>query len=151
MKLISATLSPRLLPLATALLLAPLASQAQSTFSIGPQLGVNLSSALVEGEEAPEPKHRVGALVGFTASIGAGHFAVQPSLLYSQRGFSLEEKETETVPGFGTVSADTKATLKFDYLELPLLAVFRQQEDGSGIDQPAEQQSHECVLPHDVV
>lgn len=138
MKLISTTLFSRLTPLAAALLLAPLAGQAQSTVSFGPRLGLNLSTVQVEGEDMLEDPtadrhYRLGAQVGLAADIRFGHFAVQPALLYSQRGFdikeSLSEKDRFTT---ATYTYDAKGKFKFDYLEFPIQAVYSQREDGTG-------------------
>lgn len=100
--------------------------QAQSAFSIGPRLGINMATVSASGDNAAEanPKNLFGPQVGLTADVNFdGNFSFQPSLLFSQKGFKTEESGTETFNGI-TMTYSGKSTTHINYLELPLNVVF---------------------------
>ena len=101
-------------------------AQAQSTISFGPRVGGNLSTVAISGEDADgaNPKQIVGFQLGVTADIQlATNFALQPSLLFSQKGFKLEESGSYSANGI-TATYSEKRTLKVNYVELPLNFVY---------------------------
>jgi hypothetical protein len=61
------------------------AAQAQVTFGIGPKVGYNLVNVRYRDAAAPNQRagYRSGLEAGLMASVGFGHFAVQPAVLYS--------------------------------------------------------------------
>ncbi|RZK26775.1 MAG: PorT family protein, partial [Hymenobacter sp.] len=62
---------------------------------------------------------------------GVGHFAVQPAALYSQRGFTLRQSGSYGLyDPANTYTHD--ASVRFDYLMLPLNLAYTQRADGQG-------------------
>jgi hypothetical protein len=100
------------------------AVQAQVRVSIGPQLGVNVSSTPYATYYRPDGVHttaRTGIEVGAVASIGWGHWALQPALLFSQKGFNMNDEYTDEytisgVPGNYSSTYSTTAEYCFNYL-----------------------------------
>jgi len=111
---------------------AATAAQAQVTFGIGPKVGYNLVSVRYRDAAAPDQRagYRSGLETGLMASIGFGHFAVQPAVLYSQRGFTLLQSGT-----YAPYSPDAyrhDVGVRFDYLLLPLNLAYTQHANGQG-------------------
>ncbi|RZK86666.1 MAG: PorT family protein [Hymenobacter sp.] len=94
--------------------------QAQTRISIGPRLGGNLATGTF-----------LGVQVGIAASIGSGHWAVQPALVFTQKG--LRQKVTINY-SFGTLSAQENDQIdcRVHYLELPINVVYSLGQDGNG-------------------
>jgi hypothetical protein len=101
-------------------------AQAQTTFSIGPRLGLNMATVATSGPDTRDvdAKNTFGAQVGVTANVGFGeHFAFQPSVLFAQKGFKTSESGTESFNGVTiTYSGNTKTAV--NYLEVPLNFVY---------------------------
>lgn len=98
-----------------------LALAAFAQISIGPRAGINLASWSLGGEIAedlPSAKSRLSYLFGAVAEIRINdNFAVQPELLFVQKGARFEESETD--PVLGTASYEfTAVTNNF---EIPVL------------------------------
>lgn len=119
------------------------AVRAQVRASIGPQLGANVSSTPYATYYRPDAFHtmaRTGVEVGAMASISTGHWALQPALLFSQRGFKIDDKYTDEqtvigitgIPGRYYSSYSTKDEYRFNYLTLPLNIAYTQRADGRG-------------------
>lgn len=128
---------PSSLLLAGGLLLLASAAQAQVTFALGPRLGLNVSSAPFKDEKRSYTTHnRLGAEAGFVANIGFGHFALQPGLLYSQKGFSINDTYTSTYTS-STYSETTRTTLdeqyRLNYVTVPLHFAYALHADGQGL------------------
>lgn len=113
------------LGLTAVLALAATSAQAQATISFGPRVGVNLSSASISGPdtEGISPKSIFGGQLGATADVRFGNFAVQPSLVFSRKGFQLTQSGSETFNG-ATATYSDKRTLNINYLELPVNFVY---------------------------
>lgn len=112
--------------LITGLAGAATTAQAQSTISFGPRIGGNLATVSLSGDniDGANPKQIGGFQFGVTADINlTGHLALQPSLLFSQKGFKVEESGSSTNNGVTATYSD-KRTLKINYLELPLNFVY---------------------------
>ena len=115
-------------------------AQAQVTFGIGPRLGANLSNASFKESFAPDvpthdvpTKYRTGLEVGLVAAIGYGHFVLQPAVLYSQKGFTIQNTHQELSPnGYTTLEMSHDDTFRFNYLNLPLNLTYAQNADGQG-------------------
>jgi hypothetical protein len=110
--------------------------QAQTTFSLGPQIGLNITTAtyshnnasFYDFSTAPLP----GLEAGLLATIGFGHFLLQPALLYSQKGFILKGTLLPTTsPSSRPIAA--QVTSQLNYLTLPLNFVYTQKADGEGL------------------
>ncbi|WP_171025465.1 porin family protein [Hymenobacter jeollabukensis] len=116
------------------LLLAAATSQAQTSFRIGPRVGFNQSFG---GFEYPGDNYlkvtnssRSGAEVGVAAQIGLGtHWAVQPALLYSQKGFAFEEDAYDAPYNY---TYHGEYSFRFNYLTVPLNLLYSTGEGGQG-------------------
>ena len=112
---------------AGSLLLASTA-QAQTTFSIGPRLGLNVSTAHLPVNYAGPYTRRAGFEAGLTSNVQFGHFAFQPSVLFSQKGYATSGNQ---------ISIDTPVTydeqVRLNYLTVPLNLAFTLGKDGQGL------------------
>lgn len=111
---------------------------AQTTFSIGPQLGVNTFTTRYEGNPNAfgstfrTPNYKQGFEAGIKAVIGRKHFAVQPALLYTQKRFGLTAAYTEPVYG-GTLDRTIDDDFKLNYLCLPINFAYSLGKNGQGL------------------
>jgi hypothetical protein len=97
---------------------APAAAQGVSW---GVKGGVNFATLSADGEPKPEFQYRIGLIAGgfFTWPMGS-HLDVQPELLFSQQGATLD--------AFGADS-----TIKTDYLVAPILVRYKLNSSGRGL------------------
>ena len=87
-------------------------ASAQRTTTVGPVLGLNI--ATFGGDDAVNVDSRTGFLVGGFAAFGLSErFALEPSLLYTQKGGQVEFEE------------GAEGTIKLTYFQVPVLARFR--------------------------
>lgn len=117
------------------LVLAAATVQAQATFRIGPQVGVNQSFGRFEypGDDYKTVTNssRSGAEAGLVAQVGLGsHWAVQPAVLYSQKGFAFEE-DAYDAPYNYTYHGEYR--FRFNYLTVPLNLVYSSAAGGQGL------------------
>jgi hypothetical protein len=110
-------------------------AQAQTTFSLGPQVGLNVTTATYSHNAvSPYDLHTAPLSrleVGLVATMGAGHFLLQPALLYSQKGFVLKGTLLPTAsPTSRPIAA--QVTSQLNYLTLPLNFVYAQKANGEG-------------------
>jgi hypothetical protein len=111
------------------LLLISSYAQAQVTFGIGPRVGLNASTAPYEAQtRAYNTGYRAGLEAGLVGSLGAGHFAVQPAVLYSQKGFTIHDAFSGSL---WTEKHDD--TYRLHYLTIPVSFAFTQQVNGQGL------------------
>lgn len=116
------------------------AAQAQTFKGIGVRVGGNLASGTfttVDNAAAPglDYSYRRSALAGYQVGVGAtfgsGHWALQPSLVFSQKGL----KQTITVKGSDAgydYHLDEIYSARIHYLELPVNLVYGFGADGAG-------------------
>ncbi len=109
---------------AGSLLLAGTA-HAQATFSIGPCLGGNVSTAHFADETTTST--RLGFEAGIRGVLQLGHVAVQPAVLFAQRGFTSKPSFYDV--GFGGL---TQTSVRLHYLAIPLQVAYTQHTDGQG-------------------
>lgn len=118
------------------LLVACPAIHAQTTFILGPQVGLNVTTATYHQNDAPlYYDTSIASLTrfeaGLLATIGYGHFLLQPALLYSQKGFVLNGTLLPTpFPSSRPITA--QLTSELNYLTLPLNFVYAQKATGEG-------------------
>ena len=114
-----------LIPLLAGSLLLTATAHAQATFSFGPRLGLNASTAHFTYIESST---HVGVEAGLTGNLQLGHFAVEPSLLFSQKGYHAHG---------GLVSFDYPVTyeeaVRLNYLTLPLNLAYTLGKAGQGL------------------
>lgn len=112
---------------AGSLLLAGTA-QAQATFSVGPRVGLNVAKVHFPDAEGSSYTSRAGFEAGVMGNVQFGHFALQPSLLFSQKGYHA----AGNLP-----SRDTPVTyeeqVRLNYLTVPLNLAFTLGRDGQGL------------------
>jgi hypothetical protein len=113
--------------LAGSLLLAGPA-QAQATFSVGPRVGLNVSSARFSTADDPSTRSRPGLEAGLTSTVQFGHFAVQPSLLFSQQGY----RSSSYLFSFDML-VPYDEDIRLNYLTLPLNLAYTLGRDGQGL------------------
>ena len=118
----------RLLLLGGSLLLAATA-HAQTTFSVGPRVGLNLSTVHLPETYADSYYSRAGFEAGLTGSVQFGHFALQPSVLFSQKGYD----KVGALVGYGWSSLTYDEQLRLNYLTVPLNLAFTLGEAGQGL------------------
>lgn len=102
-------------------------ANAQTTFNIGPRVGLNLTTASYNGPAGSQFDYKTSPLsrfeAGFTADISRGNWALQPGLLYSQKGFVLDGLLQETSRYQGGIVRFEQTTL-LNYLCLPVNLVY---------------------------
>ncbi|TVT43086.1 PorT family protein [Hymenobacter setariae] len=108
------------------------AAQAQTTFSIGPRVGLNVSTGHFSTAERAFPEQasatrRLGFEAGLTSTVQFGHFAVQPSLLFSQKGY-----RTSGYRLLIDMATSYEEEVRLNYLTLPLNLAFTLGRDGQG-------------------
>ena len=115
-------------------------AQAQTRVSIGPRLGGNLANATASvvdqsGLAGLDYTYSKGPLlgmqVGVAASIGSGHWAVQPALLFTQKGVWQKYVVSASLGGL-TFQEDDRVDSRVHYLELPINVVYCLGADGNG-------------------
>ncbi|RYU80272.1 porin family protein [Hymenobacter persicinus] len=103
---------------------------AQAQVRLGVKAGANYSgfSTPNTGYPGSDPFNRkLGFHAGVMANVdvsGDGIFSVQPELLYSQKGFSVDDETTQTIKDSGlteTVVSKNKGNVNYNYLDLPVL------------------------------
>lgn len=115
---------------AGSLLLAGTA-QAQATFSVGPRVGLNVTTAHFSDDNGETSfSSRAGFEAGLLGNLQIGHFAFQPGILFSQKGYKAEG------PTFGLAiygPARYQETVRLNYLTVPLNLAFTLRENGQGL------------------
>ncbi|WP_198172991.1 porin family protein [Hymenobacter ginkgonis] len=113
--------------LASSLLLVGTA-HAQTTFSVGPRVGFNVSSARFPTIDQAASSNRSGFEAGLTSTVQFGHFALQPSLLYSQKGY----RTSGYYLSFDML-IPSEEDIRLNYLTLPLNLAYTLGRDGQGL------------------
>lgn len=103
----------------TTIVLSLIAVAAKAQY-VGIKGGLNLSNLNIDGvdDENMRLGYHFGAFINLPISDG---FAIQPEVLYSTKGTRANYNQDLGV--FGQFTAETK--FKLDYIDVPLLAVFR--------------------------
>ncbi|MDO7852300.1 porin family protein [Hymenobacter convexus] len=109
-------------------------AQAQTSFSIGPRVGLNVATYHFPVKPIIGTiGYRPGFEAGLAANLGRGHFALQAAALYSQKGFTQRytaDYRTSNNVSMGTVDAEFRNRLH--YLTIPLSFAYTQGSDGQG-------------------
>ena len=100
------------------------ANMAIAQFSVGIKTGINFNNiAETDALDAltPEFKQLKGLNIGAVAELEIGeHFAIQPELTYTQKGFKLDEGMDVDIFNI-PLPIGVVAKSKFSYIEMPLL------------------------------
>jgi hypothetical protein len=103
-------------------------AHAQTTFSVGPRIGLNGSTVHLPVDYGGPYTSRAGFEAGLTSNIQFGHFALQPSVLFSQKGYDSSGS---------LISIDTPVTydeqVRLNYLTVPLNLAFTLGKAGQGL------------------
>ena len=115
---------------ASGLLLAGTA-QAQTSFSIGPRVGFSATTTHFPDEsQGISSSSRPGFEAGLLGNVQVGHFALQPGVFFSQKGYH------SVGPAFGLTiygPAGYEETVRLNYLTMPLNLAFSLRRDGQGL------------------
>jgi hypothetical protein len=107
-------------------------AQAQVTVSFGPQVGYNLATTnyqyTLSADESYHVSSRSGLTLGIEAQASRGHLALQPALLYTQKGYGIA-RTTGASPSDQLLSQDK---YRFNYLSLPINVVYTTGAAGQG-------------------
>jgi hypothetical protein len=104
-------------------------ARAQNSFSVGPRVGLNASSGRFSDTEHPSYPSRLGLEAGLTSTVQFGHFAVQPSLLFSQKGYHTSGYQAS----FDMLNP-YEEDIRLNYLTLPLNLAYTLGRDGQGLE-----------------
>jgi hypothetical protein len=109
------------------------AAQAQVTFSIGPKVGETVSKLRIDNSDG-HTDHRYGFAAGAQAYLGWGRFALQPALLFAQKGYkySQEVQYSSSTGGSAPVMGDYTTKLRLNYLTLPINFTFAPSSTATG-------------------
>lgn len=112
-------------------LLAPV-TQAQVRVNIGPQVALNRSTIRFKEPQYFPSSYRTGFEAGLVSTIAWGHFALQPAVLYAQKGYHVAGTYTypDNTPPY---SFATQADYRLNYLTIPLNFLYTQQPTGQGV------------------
>jgi len=91
-------------------------------------VGFNLSNARFPTIDRASSPNRSGFEAGLTSSVQFGHLAVQPSLLYSQKGYRTSGYQL-LIDMFVPYEED----IRLNYLTLPVNLVYSLGRDGQGL------------------
>lgn len=120
----------KLLPislLASGLALVAPAAHAQVKVSVGPVLGETLAKQHFNDDFKVD--YRFGLVAGVQAYLSWGRFALQPALLFSQKGYKyLSQTQLNNDPTL----LDLTTKLRLNYLTLPLNFTFAPAGTGTG-------------------
>jgi hypothetical protein len=110
--------------LAGGLTLLATKAQAQTTFSIGPQVGLTVAGASNPSPGTTTIHYRTGFEAGLQSIVQFGHLAVQPSLHFSQKGLNEH---------YGRSLYSRYTDYRLNYLTLPLNVAYSLRPDGQGL------------------
>jgi hypothetical protein len=109
--------------LAGSFMLLATGAQAQTKFSIGPQLGLNVAGITNAAPANITLTYRSGFEAGLQGVIQLEHLAVEPSLRFSQKGAHRH---------FGRSGGGTETGYRIHYLTLPVNLAYCLRSDGQG-------------------
>ena len=92
-------------------------TKSKSKPKFGLKGGLNIANAITSGEDSPNGKTLIGLNVGLLLEVKINNkFSFQPELLYSLQGMKFDE-----VVDTGDGIFKTNNTLKFSYINVPLM------------------------------
>lgn len=102
---------------------------AQVSFRVGPQIGLNISTAHFDESANSSLSYKAGIEAGLLGSLQYKHFAFRPAVLFSQKGYKIEI--TTVASGNVPVSYGT-SNVRLNYLTVPFNFAYSAREDGQG-------------------
>lgn len=130
--------------LATSLLLVALifgaaTVSAQTTFRIGVRAGINRTLTTVESDGnytaghlysyATDKQALVSWQAGLAGEIRYQNFALQPALIFSQKGDKLSFREYAASTAYGVTTKTVTSTNRYNWVELPINVVYTLRGD----------------------
>ncbi|RZK29473.1 MAG: PorT family protein [Hymenobacter sp.] len=109
------------------LFLLTIGAQAQTKFSIGTQVGLNVSNAVYLRDDFYHTRARTGFEAGLLGNVHPGHVTLQPALLFSQKGYHLSSGND---PNNSTGQQDDH--FRLNYLTLSTKVLITPRQDGQG-------------------
>lgn len=115
-------------------------AQAQVAVGFGPRLGGNVSTATFNaidnasgpgGSFSASRSALAGFQVGLGASIGRGHWALQPAVVFTQKGLNQTSEGTISFLG-STITLNQRVSSRVNFLELPVNVVYALGSNGEG-------------------
>lgn len=108
--------------------------QAQPSFRIGPQVGINRTAGYFRPNDAFATTARTGLEGGVCLNIGLGHWALQPAVLYVSHQFLLTDDEQELDASGMLLSTRTDhLAFRLNYLTVPLKLIYSLKANGQGL------------------
>ncbi|TGE14686.1 porin family protein [Hymenobacter elongatus] len=107
--------------LAAALVVAG-ATSAQAQITFGPRVGLNaanISQDFKDSDDEFDTNIVLGPQIGLTLNAQFGNLSIQPSLLFSQKGYKIDEEETNS-----GVKFKYEETTRLSYAEIPINVVY---------------------------
>jgi hypothetical protein len=110
-------------------LLLATTAHAQTTFQVGPRVGLNLTSSRFTGLYSPTPSAiRSGFEAGLVGNLAVGHWALQPAVLFTQKGYTTHGSAI-TIDWPITYDED----VRYQYLTAPVNVAYTQHKNGQGV------------------
>jgi len=117
--------------LTSGLALATTVAHAQVKISVGPVVGETLMKQHVDTNSGLD--YRFGLVAGAQAYLGWGRFALQPALLFAQKGYKYSTQlDYRTGPNSPPASFDFTVKQRLNYLTLPVNFVFAPSGTATG-------------------
>jgi hypothetical protein len=113
--------------------------QAQLRYTIGPQVGLNVTTARFALDDFSQhtfsgsTSYRAGFEAGLQATIELAHFQVQHAVLFSQKGYALRGLQYNVITTTGITPVPYELTCRLNYLTLPLNLAYTPRTDGQGM------------------
>lgn len=118
--------------LVSCLYLFTTSAQAQVRFSVGPKVALNASTVHYKESQAFPSSFRTGFEAGLLGNISWGHFALQPAVLYSQKGYHNAGSYTNP-DGLPPYYFESESNTRLNYLTIPLNFLYTQRTTGQGV------------------
>jgi hypothetical protein len=108
--------------LLTAAVLLAAGATAEAQISFGPRVGLNAANVNLDFQDSDDEfdtKMKLGPQIGVVLNAQFGNLSIQPAVIYSQKGFKVDESETSN--GF---TSSIKQDIKLGYAEIPVNFVY---------------------------
>ncbi|GAB3244704.1 hypothetical protein GCM10027346_42580 [Hymenobacter seoulensis] len=101
----------------------------QTAVHIGPRIGLNVGTAPYESSNhVHDTRPLLGGEAGIMATASKGNVGLHVSVLYSQKGFRIQDEHP-----YSTLVVNRNDTYALNYLVLPVSVAYSLQENGQGL------------------
>lgn len=111
-------------------------SHSQIQVEFGPRVGANIATGSYKYDYSNYDLTTAAITRfegGLSINISRNHWALQPSILYSQKGFVLNGQSTQASVLQSGITSSIQLTHAFNYLTVPLNVVYTPKNDGQGV------------------